>query len=144
MAVQPHHSAALCVVLCLLVLFMPGIGDYRWAGLVGFLYVGLPWYILAVRDNVRELRRTEALGHSRWRPRSPTLFAFGLVTAAIGVAIDLYLVYVAIVDPDPLGFLALLARLLLGFPFLGFGASLLYLSIGIRPGNPGPGGRFDL
>ena len=128
---KSHHKAALFLLVCLTVLFMPGIGDFRWLGLVAFIYAGLPWYILAVRDHILALRDLEDSGKLKWRPRSPTLFIFGLVAAAMGVAIDLYLLHVAIQNPSSAGVLGLLVRLLVGLPFFGLGAKLVHLSLGL-------------
>lgn len=124
--------ATLFLIVCLAVLFFPGIGDYRWLGLLGFLYIGLPWYIMAARDRVAAARLREDAGEIRRRPRSPTLLVFGLVAALVGVAIDLFVVYQFVTAPGTTTALGLVVRLLIGLPFFGFGVGLIYLSLGIR------------
>jgi len=128
---RSKHKAALFLAACLIVLFMPGIGDYRWVGLIGFIYIGLPWYILAVKDSVIE-KLDNAPVSKRFRIHSPTLFVFGAISAVIGVAIDLFILYMIYKDPNPTSLLAGATRLLFGLPIFGFGAGLIYISIGLR------------
>jgi len=110
---------------------MPGIGDIRWVGLFGFIYIGLPWYILAVKDSVLE-KLDNAPIETRFTIHSPTLFLFGSISAVLGVGIDLIILYMIFTDPNPTSFLAGVTRLLFGLPIFGFGAGLLYISMGLR------------
>jgi hypothetical protein len=129
---RSHHWAAVFLAICLLVLFAPSIGDLRWAGLVGFIYVGLPWYILAVRDDV-EAKVNEESPYMRTARISPTLVVFGLLAMSIGVATDLLALHQFYEKPGVTSGLGLAGRLLFGVPFFGLGLYFLYLGLGRKP-----------
>ena len=124
------RAPTVLILGCLLILFAPGIGDLRWVGFVGFLYVGIPWYILAVKDTT-EQRLIEGSEARNSRIQSITLFLAGLASLFIGVSIDLFIVYRIYIDPSHIPISQALLRLLPGIPFFGFGAYLVHLSLGI-------------
>ena len=115
---------------CLILFFLPGVGDFRWVGFVLFLYVGFPWYILAVKDKVL-YKQAQMSSKPKLGIYSPTLFFFGLVSAILGVTIDIFLVYLLFQEPSALSVLSLAVRIAVGIPIFGFGAYLLYLSLGL-------------
>ncbi len=117
-------------LICLVVLFMPGVGDLRWVGFIGFLYAGIPWYILAVKDVVEE-RLAVDNSTRQLRIHSIALLVIGLLSLLTGVSIDLFIMYQIYSDPSHTTFWQGLLRLLVGIPFFGFGAYLFYLSLGI-------------
>ena len=118
------------MIASLALLFAPGIGDARWAGLFTFLYIGLPWYIVALKDKIENKLSSGAYRDKKFRIHSLTLLIFGLVCAAVGVAIDLFIFYQLYTSPSPTTIGAALLRLFVGVPFFGFGAYLIYLSFG--------------
>ncbi|MCL1074933.1 hypothetical protein [Shewanella dokdonensis] len=125
------RKPAILIIVSVAILFMPGIGDYRWAGLISFIYVGLPWYILAVKDNV-QCKQQLSNDDRKFKVYSPTLFVFGLVAAVMGVGLDLVLVYMLFQETSVLSLLAVIGRLFAGVPIFGFGAYLMYMSIGVQ------------
>ena len=120
----------LFMLASLLLLFAPGVGDIRWAGFITFLYVGLPWYIVALKDKIESKLSSNQYHEHRFRIHSLTLFIFGLVCAVVGVAIDLFILHQIYTSPSPTAISAALFRLFTGVPFFGFGTYLIYLSLG--------------
>ena len=113
-----------------MLLFAPGIGDVRWVGLLAFLYIGLPWYIVALKDKIESNLPNEQYHERVLHIRSLTLLIFGLVCATVGVAIDLFILYQFYTSQSPITISAAVLRLFSGVPFFGFGAYLVYLSLG--------------
>lgn len=114
----------------LVLLFVPDVGDVRWIGFVAFLYVGLPWYIVALKDKIERKLPNAQHQEKKFRVHSLTLLVFGLFCAVVGVAIDLFIMYQIYTSPSPATIAAILLRLFIGVPFFGFGAYLMYLSLG--------------
>jgi len=126
--------AGVFLLLCLILIFVPpqfGVSAFVGCGFFAFLFIGLPWYILAVKDKV-ENRRTISQEGGNFKIHSFTLLAFGLLCASIGVAIDMFIIYTFISEPSATTLFAGFTRLLVGLPFFGFGAYLIYLSVGFR------------
>ena len=115
----------------LVVLFMPGVGDFRFAGLFAFIYIGLPWLILALKDKV-EYKQAIRTVDSKPKLHSIFLLLFGLLAMFLGVGIDLFVLYGFYSAPNIESLLTFLIRLLMGVPFFGFGVYLVYLSLGIK------------
>ena len=126
MTVSKRTAVNVCA-LSLILLFLPGIGDIRFAGLIVFIYVGIPLYVLSTVDSVTE--DIQRQGEST-RFRSPTLMVFGLVCIGLGLLIDWVLIMQLIEDPSPASFGQIALRAIAGFPFIGFGMYLLYLAWG--------------
>lgn len=124
------RNPTLFLIVSLLILFAPGIGDLRWVGLVSFIYIGLPWYILAVKDKVKDKIITERKDNKGFKIHSPTLLIFGLICLFMGVGIDLFIMYKIYLEPSETNITQALVRLFTGVPFFGFGAYLFYLSFG--------------
>ena len=118
------------MAISLVVLFAPGVGEIRWGGLIAFLYIGLPWYILSVKDKLESKSSEEKDTDHRFRIRSLTLLIFGLICAIIGVAVDLFILHQVYTDASVASVGSVMLRLFIGFPFFCFGAYLLYLSLG--------------
>lgn len=124
------RTPAVFIIVSLVLLFAPGVGDLRWIGLVAFLYVGLPWYILSVKDKIKGKLSGGLYTKQKFRIHSVTLLVFGLLCAVVGVAIDLFILYRVYSDPSVIAVGGVLFRLFIGVPFFGFGAYLMYLSLG--------------
>ncbi len=129
-AVVSTRKPAIFMVASLAILFFPSIGDIRWVGLFSLLYIGLPWYILSVKDKVESKLSGKQYRKRRFQVHSITLFLFGVICAISGVAIDLFIFYNVYADPTIAGVGSVFLRLFVGVPFFGFGAYLIYLSLG--------------
>jgi len=124
------RTPAVLIIVSLVLLFAPGVGDLRWIGLVAFLYVGLPWYILSVKDKIKGKLSGGLYAKQKFRIHSVTLLVFGLLCAVVGVAIDLFILYRVYSDPSVIAVSGVLFRLIIGVPFFGFGAYLIHLALG--------------
>ena len=111
---------------------MPHIGDIRWVGLAGFIYVALPWYILSLKDLVQKKVELQDESDRKIKLHSITLLLFGVLCLFVGVAIDLFIVHEIFNSPEPLTIVSAIARLLLGLPFFGFGIYITNLAMGKR------------
>ena len=119
------------ILVSLIILFLPGIGDFRWVGLMTFIYIGLPWYILAVKDKVH-YQQISIGREPKFKVHSPTLFVFGLISVVLGVGLDILLICMLFQETSIVSALAILYRILIGLPIFGFGAYLMYMSIGLQ------------
>ncbi|NOX42701.1 MAG: hypothetical protein GXP19_03070 [Gammaproteobacteria bacterium] len=124
------RKPAIFLVASLAILFAPGIGDIRWVGLFTLLYIGLPWYILSVKDKIESKLPDEGYQKRRFQVHSLTLLLFGIICAVSGVAIDLFILHKVYTDPSVAGIGSAFFRLFIGAPFFGFGVYLIYLSLG--------------
>lgn len=119
------------MVLCLVILFLPSIGDFRWAGLIGFIYIALPVYILSLKDLiVYKSNRNRSLGNKKLKLYSISLLMFGIFSMFLGLVIDILFLYAIYQEPSPVSVGAAMLRLLFGLPFFGFGLYLVYVSFG--------------
>jgi len=120
----------LVLIISLVILMLSGIGDFRSVGFMMFIYVGLPWYILVVKDKAEDRVALKNTNAKKFRLYSVTLLVFGLICVILGVAIDLFVLYEIYSKPFSTATTNGLFRLLYGLPFFGFGIFLLYLSFG--------------
>ena len=121
---------AIFMIASLVLLFAPGVGDLRWIGLITFLYIGLPWYILAVKDKLESNLSYNEHGKRKLHIRSMILLIFGFICVVVGVGIDLFILYQLYSNPSPTALGSAVARLFAGVPFFGFGVYVVYLSLG--------------
>lgn len=105
------------IIASLATLFMPGIGDIRWIGFITFLYIGIPWYILSVKDKIEHKISNDQDSGRRFKVYSLTLLTFGLISAVLGVAIDLFILYQVYLDSSLASIGSVILRLLIGVPF---------------------------
>lgn len=124
------HRPVILMLVSVALLLAPGVGDIRWFGLIVLIYIGIPWYIVALKDKVEHKQTFEQQPKSRFRVYSFTLLVFGIVSAVVGVAIDLFILYQIYTNPGTASISSGLMRLFIGIPFFGFGAYLIFLSIG--------------
>ena len=124
------RNPLILMLVSIALLFTPGIGDIRWVGLMVLIYIGIPWYIVALKDKVEHKLKFEQKPKNRFRVYSFTLLIFGIISAVIGVAIDLFIMYQIYTDPTTTSISDGLTRLFVGTPFFGFGAYLIFLSMG--------------
>lgn len=129
---KKYRYSIVFLLLCLIVLFMPKIGDVRWVGLIGFLYVALPWYILSLKDLVQKRVELQEGSDRNIKLYSITLLLFGMLCLFLGVTIDLVIINEIYNDPKPMNLVSAITRLLFGLPFFGFGIYLTNLAMGKR------------
>jgi len=127
MSGQQLKALFFCVV-SVGVLFLPFEFPGKWIGLFSFLFIGVPWYLIATKRAMEN--RIATTGGKR--AFSPTLLLLGLFLTITGVAIDILIIQELITNPSFEVVSTLMFRIIMGVSFFGAGVYILYLSVGIR------------
>lgn len=124
-----HRYAIVSILVFIGILFAPSFGNYRVLGLFGFLIIGIPCYLLTLKDLV-QAKNAQPTSAKRCRLKSISLLLFGLLSLSFGVAIDAYLIYQVISNPSLTSLSLVVQRLLSSIPFIAFGIVLIKTAIG--------------
>lgn len=125
------RARAIAALFCgasIFVLVSPIAGPHRWVGLVAFVFVGIPWYLLTTMDAAN--RRID--GKPGGVVLFPSLFFWGVVLVVFGALVDYLLIREMIAEPTPGALASLVGRAVVGVPFIGFGVYLVKLALGRR------------